>query len=354
MKKFIVLIASLLFVTACATTTQTNEHDYGPNPYRFDSLEQPVEEAPTQDNGVIRTSAAVVSFNEYGVSRWQHFGADPYASSRDDAMEKRGDAFARLPIPAELQSWAMRATSSHGRTEYLVPGDQLTASLSGGVRSSEVHVRYNVVVVDTPGSRNGLSQAIETEVWTIEFEQDGNRYLLELFLPEVCGNWSVRITLIPSPPPPPAECAVVEFDVQSQDIVLFLVHNRQRALTSDCWGVRMEGSATWSVLPVRCEVCQDGWERIAGQWPGRIHLSGGQGIGTDGVFQMRVPLEATRGHISFCLSREFEDGRLSSCSLTVEPRDWQTETVRSEFRRSFFIEGRHWNFSNRCNWLRVS
>ena len=350
----VVLLAACL--GACSTTTETGRGpDYGPNPYRFPALAE-VERETSEDENILQVYGTVeLTFDHYEPFLWRHFGGNPRARSREDAMQKLEGDISRLPIPEELHETILNTVrTSEGVTRYLTPGDTLDASLSGGVLTEEVVINYNVTVVDTPGARAGLSQAIRKEVWEFEFEYNGQRYVLELILPEVCYNWSVNIRLVPPPPPPAPDCAVVSFNVEPRDIVLFAVQHRARALTSECWGVRMAGSQNWTVLPVRCDACPEGWSEYVDEgFPGRVHASGAQRIGRSGEFQMRVPHDMVRGFITFCITREFDGERSGSCALTVERSDWE-DYPGDEFTKHFFIEDRFWNFSGNCPWLRVS
>lgn len=363
MKQFIILAASLTLVAACSTTQQPESSTrYGPNPYRFDALEEVETESEVESEAArtIRVTSSIEGLrtsSEPGVSEfeWRHFGGNPFARNRAEAIVRFESFLESSNIPEELRNELRRQVQTQGETRHLVPGERLGVMVSGGVLTDEVVVHRNVEIIDTPGARAGLSQAIRAEVWTFEFEHNGRRYELELILPEVCYNWSIRIREITPPPPPAPDCAVVEFDVEDRDIVMFVVQNRRQALTSECWGVRMEGSAEWSVLPTRCDVCPEGWaDDIDEGWPGRIHTSGAQGIGRDGRFQMRVPMVATQGHITFCRYSIQDDGlHHQSCSLTVEPRDWRPDD-RPEFQESYFIEEEYWNFTGNCSWQRVS
>lgn len=355
MIRFIILAASLITLMATQSPSWAQQ-GYGPNPYRFEALAE-TEQEPEPEPEPRRAPIEVLLDETHPEFRWENFGGDPFARSREHALERLEEFFELAELPEELRV-ALRqevADPEAVRVDYLVPGDRLDVSSSGGVLGTESTIHRNVVVVDTPGARAGLSQAIRVEVWAISFTYRGEEYVLELILPEVCGNWSLRITRIAPPPPPPSNCAVLEFNVQDQDLVLFVIQNRNQLPASECWGVSMRGFDNWNVLPNRCDVCPHGFvDAIDEGWPGPVHVSGAQGIGQDGVFQMRVPMEATRGHITLCRwsIREGDDHHTQSCGLTVEPRDWEPDD-REEFLESFFIQDRFWNFSGDCPWIRV-
>ena len=47
--------------------------------------------------------------------KWQHFGADPYASSRDEAMRTRESAFSKLDLPKPVVKLLVGSDTEAGR-----------------------------------------------------------------------------------------------------------------------------------------------------------------------------------------------------------------------------------------------
>jgi len=124
--------------------------------------------------------------------KWQHFGADPYAVSRQEAMRTREDAFRKLGLPQEVVSILMIATDKPGEKISLNVGDKLSAMLSkGGV------VHRNVIVAFVKPPINGkMEYAAPAEKWQVTFAEG----VFTVILPEVCNNWSlISVTLMPLP-----------------------------------------------------------------------------------------------------------------------------------------------------------
>ena len=133
--------------------------------------------------------------------KWEHFGADPYATSREEAMRTRESAFRKLGLPEEVVAIFMIATDKPGEKMSLNVGDKLGAMLSkGGV----VHKNVTVAFVKPPISGK-MEYAAPAEKWQLTY--GGKVY--DLYLPEVCNNWSYTASAASLPPapqsaPPPA------------------------------------------------------------------------------------------------------------------------------------------------------
>jgi hypothetical protein len=122
--------------------------------------------------------------------KWQHFGTDPYAVSRQEAMRTREDAFRKLGLPQDVVSVLMIATDKPGEKMSLNVGDKLGAMLSkGGV----VHRNVTVAFVKPPISGK-MEYAAPAEKWQVTFAGG----VFTVILPEVCNNWSlISVTLVP-------------------------------------------------------------------------------------------------------------------------------------------------------------
>jgi len=139
--------------------------------------------------------------------KWQHFGTDPYATSREEAMRTRESAFKKLGLPADVVSILMIATDKPGEKVSLNVGDKLGAMLSkGGV----VHRNVIVAFVKPPISGK-MEYAAPAEKWQVTFEGG----VFTVILPEVCNNWSLisvsllRLPQISLKSPPVARPAIL-------------------------------------------------------------------------------------------------------------------------------------------------
>lgn len=117
--------------------------------------------------------------------KWEHFGVDPYATSREEGMRTREDAFRKLGFSEDVVAILMIATEKSGEKVRLVNGDKLDAMLSkGGI----VHRNVTVAFVKPPKD-DKMEFAAPAEKWEVSWK--GTLYTV--FLPEVCNNWSAII-----------------------------------------------------------------------------------------------------------------------------------------------------------------
>jgi hypothetical protein len=177
MKKFISiavpLLAALAMLAGCAGAQQ-------PQP-------PVVSNAPVEQAAAAPASAPAVvlpQFDPNAVFEWKHFGTDPFAKTRGEAMAQRAEAFRMLGVPDECMAQAMQATDAPSTMEHLNVGDQLLAMLSGG---HKVHRNTVVKFSKPPVKKNGIDYAASVETWT--FDCQGTT--IKLGLPEVCNNWSL-------------------------------------------------------------------------------------------------------------------------------------------------------------------
>ncbi len=131
---------------------------------------------------------AALANSAHAEFRWQHFGADPYAPTREAATKMRETAFPKLGLPAEAVAAAMQATAKPGEPTKLTNGDRLGAMI---FRGNIVHRDVLVAFVKPPQS--GMEFAAKAERWVVT--SGGKIYTI--LLPEVCNNWSV--TIAPAP-----------------------------------------------------------------------------------------------------------------------------------------------------------
>lgn len=121
--------------------------------------------------------------------RWEHFGADPYAATREEAMKDRAAAFKRAGLPDAVVEKLVKATEKPGERTRIVNGDKFDFQLTKGAR-----VQKDVVVAFKQRP-DKMEDAAPAEKWQVT--HDGKSYTL--FLPEVCNNWSGVVVTATSP-----------------------------------------------------------------------------------------------------------------------------------------------------------
>lgn len=134
--------------------------------------------------------AALASNSAHAEFMWKNPGADPYATSRDEAMKTRENAFKKLGFPEPVIALLMEATKSPGEEVKLAMNERLSAMLSkGGVLHKDV-----VIVWKSP--IRGTELIAPAEKWTVTSE--GKVFTALRF--EVCQNWSSIIPVLAPKP----------------------------------------------------------------------------------------------------------------------------------------------------------
>jgi len=236
---------------------------------------------------------------------WQHFGADPYATSRGEAMRTRESAFRKLGFPAPVVKLLVEATQKSGEKIRIVNGDRFSTMLSkGGV----VHRNVTVAFVMPPISGK-MEYAAPAERWQVSWE--GKTYTV--ILPEVCGNWS-------SIAPSLEACAMVEYTVQPGDGVRFAVIAQKRLPASVCWQL-CDGSDC-AAPPSPCDTCD--WVGPTSVIPtGFEPLHTGLYVAHSAKQSLLFPREVMENYIALCVER---DGLGESDSWIVQPSAWGSTT----------------------------
>ncbi|GEM_PF-2550944 len=140
------------------------------------------------------TTLAIAGTESAHGFRWEHFGVDPYATSREEAMRTRDSAFRALGLPSAVIEQLVFATANSGEKTRINVGDHLDVMLSkGGIAHKNVTVAFAAPV-------RGMEYAASAEKWQVTWE--GRTYTV--LLPEICSNWSVIIGPVPAAPPPMA------------------------------------------------------------------------------------------------------------------------------------------------------
>lgn len=238
--------------------------------------------------------------------RWQHFGADPYAASRVEAMKTRESAFHKLGLPQPVIKLFMEETKKKGEKSLITVGDHLSAMLSkGGVVHRNVSVEFG-----SPVPR--MQYAAPAEKWQVSWQ--GKIYTI--FLPEICNNWA-SIT------PSLEACAVVEYTVVPGDEVRFAVLSRKRLPSSACW--QLCDGADCSAPPSPCDDCD--WIGPKSVIPAGFEpLHTGRYIAQSAKQRLRFPREVKAEYIALCDNRT---GLGESDSWIIQPTAWDATSVVS-------------------------
>lgn len=144
---------------------------------------------------VMLALAMALAGSAHAEFKWKHPGADPYATSRDEAMKTRENAFLKLGFPTEVVARFMEATKKPGEEVKLAMGDRLTTMLSKGA------VVHKDVVISWKSPIRGTELVAPAEKWQVTWE--GKTYTAILF--EVCYNWSSIIGSVPKSIEPPVK-----------------------------------------------------------------------------------------------------------------------------------------------------
>lgn len=231
--------------------------------------------------------------------RWKRFGADPYATSRAEAMRTRESAFHKLGLPAPVVGLFMKATEKPGEKTLITVGDRLSAMLSKG------GVVHKNVIVDFGSPVPHMQYAVPAEKWQVSWE--GKIYVV--FLPEICGNWSVAAPAL-------EPCATVEYVVKSGDEVRFAVLTQERLPASACW--QLCDGTNCSAPPSPCDNCD--WIGPKSVIPAGFEpLHTGRYVAHSAKQTLRFPREVMNEYIALCATR---GGLGESDSWIVKPSAW--------------------------------
>jgi len=278
--------------------------------------------------------------------KWQHFGADPYAKTRTEAMQTRESAFRAMGLSAPVITEFLRATEKSGEKIRLVNGDHLSVMLSKG---SIVH-RDVVVAFTRPPISGRMEYAAPAEKWQISLE--GKIY--SVVLPEICYNWSYNWMPAPPPPPPtPAKatpplpervlktvvnCVEISFDALIGGRARWGVASNHGPLPPSICNAQRQDNGRWTAWTGECPDC------VPGNW-GTIHEVLGEKAEVPHKYLYSVTSERQTLRFSediwedgvyVCL--EYPDGTRTR-GVYIWPQDWK------EHHR-FFIPDRFWERSD--------
>lgn len=254
----------------------------------------------------------------YAEFKWQHFGADPYAATRAEAMRTRESAFRKMDLPAQVVKQLMLATERPGEKVRIVVGNHLSVMLSkGGVVHRDV-----VVAFVKPPISGRMEYAAPAEKWQVLWEGK----VFTIFLPEICYNWSnVVAEDVAQTLPTVAEesqCLTVEYVIEPGDEVRFAVLAQKRLPASACW--RLCDGMDCAAPPSPCDMCDWAGPRSViptGFWP----LHTGRYVARRESQSLRFPVEVASEYVALCVTRR----GAQSNSWIVQPTAWVDRTTVS-------------------------
>ena len=190
---------------------------------------------------LLALAIATLANSAYAEFQWRHFGADPYATSRAEAMRTRENAFRKMGLPAPVIKQLMLATERPGEKVRLVVGDRLSTMLSKG---SVVH-RDVVVAFVKPPISGRMEYAAPAEKWQVTWE--GKIYIV--ILPEICYNWSsIAGPLI-------KRCVELVFNAPVGGHVRWGVGTTSGPLPPDECNAQQQDNKPWTSWYGECDTC---------------------------------------------------------------------------------------------------
>ncbi|HET7796250.1 MAG TPA: hypothetical protein VFK72_00070 [Nevskia sp.] len=255
-----------------------------------------------------------VAKNAKGEYEWRRFGVAPYASSRAAAMAHREAAFRALGVPAGAVKELARVTAAAGKRVRLVNGDRLTAMLSkGGVVHKNVVVRF-----EKPPISDAMEYAAPAEEWQIDWQ--GTTYTV--ILPDVCNNWSVRITTkarprapVASAPPVQGDCVEITFSAVVRGRVRWGVATRKGPLPPDTCNAQRQGNGAWLAWYGDCDTCVPPVGLLV---PHKFMY---------GVTEVRQTLRFSKRILEDIVYICLEDDLYNqTCGVYIRPEDWKGRT----------------------------
>ncbi len=271
----------------------------------------------------VKKPAPVVKTASAGVFHWRNFGADPFASSREEAMGKREQAFRAMGLSEACVAEAMRVTKTTGSESELRVGDRLDAMLSGKAGA------HKNVLVDFP---RGIKAS--TEEWSLTC--DGKTY--RLVLPEVCYNWSLATG--PSRSLGGDECVELTFGAPTGGNVRWGVGSVSGPLPPSSCNAQREGDGPWVAWWGECDWCE----------PAYGYIRSVLGESAEVPHKYLYPAKESQQTIRFSAAVQsrlvyvcLEDqGGAQSCGVYVRPEDWKG-------RRVIEIPDTLWRFDAECS-----
>lgn len=245
--------------------------------------------------------------------KWEHFGADPYAKTRDAAMASRESAFHKLGFPQPVITLFIEETKKPGMKVRLTVGSKLSTMLShGGAK-----VRKDVVVAFGSPVK-GMEYAAPAEEWQVSW--DGGVYTL--ILPEVCYNWSAKVPLIDifATATPSEKCVELTFNAPVGGKVRWGVASVDGPLPPSVCNAQKQGDEEWKAWYGKCDDCVGAIGYIRGILGDKAEIYHKYLYSVTASKQtLRFSTAIWLDLVYICL--EYPDGN-RTCGVYMRPQDW--------------------------------
>lgn len=179
---------------------------------------------------------------------WQRFGADPFAKSEAEGLKKLPIALKHAVdlgcMPQAVADALLKAVhdnpkgmTADGKTQILLPGTRLAFTESGK------HPSVNTVI-GTSYTGPGLVTGIEVKVWAVKDSVTGITYTW--YMPYVCFNWSLAISVQPpAPKTTEPDCVVNNYAVSEATDAFLHVTGTRVDMKDVCTAYRYLGETGW-------------------------------------------------------------------------------------------------------------
>ena len=276
---------------------------------------------------VVLALIATLATSAYAEWKWEHFGADPYAVSRDAAMKSRESAFHKLGFPQPVIALFIEETKKPGEKTRLVVGSKLSAMLSH--RGAVIH---KDVVVAFGSPIKGMEYAAPAEEWQVQWEGR----VFTLILPAVCYNWSAKVPMIDifATVTPPEKCVELSFNAPVGGKVRWGVASASGPLPPSACDAQRQDNMPWSAWYGKCDDCVGAIGYIRGILGDKAEIYHKY------LYAVIAPRQTLRFStaiwmdlVYICL--EYPDGR-RTCGVYMRPQDWKG-AYKVTIKDSFWI-----------------
>lgn len=267
--------------------------------------------------------------------KWQHFGTDPYATSREVAMKTREDAFRSMGLPAPVITQLLRVTEKSGEKVRIVNGDHFSVMLS------KKGVHRDVVVAWEKKPQRAMEYAAPAEKWQTVWE--GKTFIV--FLPEVCFNWAFTVATIIAPRAVVApvvfaeKCVELSFNAPVGGKVRWGVASATGPLPPSECNAQRQDDQPWTAWMGQCDDCVGAIGYLRGILGEKAEIQHKYLYAVTAKEQTLRFSEAVWADVVYiCL--EYPDGKMT-CGVYMRPQDWQG-------RHSVFIKDSFWVSDANC------
>jgi len=263
--------------------------------------------------------------------KWQHFGADPYAKTRAEAMRTREFAFSAMGLPDQVIAKLIRVTVEPGEKIRIVNGDKFSAMIS---KKGVVHQDVVVAFVKPPISGK-MEYTAPAEKWQVSLE--GRIYTV--ILPEICNNWSFNWTFAPPPPPLPEKCVELSFNAPVGGKVRWGIASDHGPLLPSACNAQKQNEGPWTAWTGQCDDCVGAIDYIRGVIGEKAEIYHKYLYSVTAKRQtLRFSTAIWADLVYICL--EYKDGKMT-CGVYMRPQDWKGQY-------SAFIQDTFWISDENC------